>query len=306
MEKVKPRIKTRILMQHSKHHHHPTLIINVVIIINNFIIIVLIKMASPAPSELPADFGCPITKQLMKEPVFSRYGHHFERSAILQHIEAGNPFCPITGNPLGPSDLIPNKSLQWKIKYWAKMNGLETAAEPDDAAKKVPQTTDLVDFVAVPVPPARFHCPLTRKIMKVPIMTKDGINFERHAIMKWLHSSPEGICCPVTAKPLSRCGLVSNSMLQREIEEWEQRYGGNVQSKKDESKKNLGEVATIGSSSSSLKYSSGSKLFPRDLISSLPTDLYSTDNTTRIKYLRRDKKSVMDALDSAYKIQQYR
>jgi hypothetical protein len=220
----------------------------------------------------------------------------------LQHIEASNPFCPVTGNPLGPSDLIPNKTLQWKIKNWAKTNGLETAAPTKDATENAPQTTNF-GFVAVrvPIPPARFHCPLTRKIMKDPVMTKDGINFERHAIIKWLHSSPEGTC-PVTAKPLSRCGLVTNTMLQREIEEWEQRYGGNVQSKKDESKKNLGEVATIGSSSSSLKLSSGFELFPRDMLRSLPTDLYSEDdNIVRIKYLRRSKRSLMDALDNAIK-----
>jgi hypothetical protein len=270
------------------------------VIIIFIIIIIIIIMATPAPLQLPAEFVCPVTKQLMKEPVLSRYGHHFERSAIHQHIESGNPFCPVTGNPLRTSDLISNKTLQWKIKNWADKNGHETAAATKDAADKTSRSIKTVGCVAVPVPPARFHCPLTRNIMKDPVMTMDGINFERDAIVKWLHSTPEGTC-PVTAKPLSCHSLVTNSMLQREIEEWEQRYG-NVQSTNEE-KNNLGEVASMGSSSYSLKLTSGSELFPRNMIRSLPTDLYSKNSNanTRIKYLRRNRKSLVDALDSAIK-----
>jgi hypothetical protein len=244
----------------------------------SIIIFFIIMMASPASLRPPTDFVCSITKQLMKEPVLSRYGHHFERSAVLQHIETSNPFCPVTGNPLGPSDLIPNMTLQWKIKNWAKKNCLETAEKPEDPAGKGPRT-EMVGFAAVPVLPSHFRCPLTRKIMKDPVMTKDGINFERYAILEWLQSSLEGTC-PVTVKPLSRCGLVTNSILQREIKERDERYG-NVQSRKEE-KNNVREVASMGSSSSSLKQSSGSELVPRNMPRSIPTDLYSKDNTTRI------------------------
>jgi hypothetical protein len=156
----------------------------------------------------------------------------------------------------------------------------------------------MVEFVAVRVPPARFHCPLTRMIMKDPVMTKDGINFERHAIVKWLRSSPEG-SCPVTAEPLSCHCLITNSLLQREIEEWKQRYGGE-QSRNDE-KNNLLEIQSTGSPSTSLKLSSGPALLPRNMVQCLPTELYSEDSNTRIKYLRRSKKSLMEVLDSAIK-----
>jgi hypothetical protein len=244
------------------------------------IIIIIITMASPARLQLPAEFVCPITKQLMKEPVISRYGHHFERSAVLQHIESGNPFCPLTGIPLCPSDLIPNNTLQWKIKFWAQTNGLDTSAETGDGSEKGHVPTK-VGFVTAPAPHSRFHCPLTRDIMKDPVMTKDGINFERDAIVKWLCSSTEGYC-PVTSKPLSRRDLVPNSMLQREIEQWELRYGNVL--------------------SSPLMLSTGSELSPQDTIRTLPMDLYSGDSNKRIKYLRRNKKSLMDVLDSAIEI----
>jgi U-box domain len=254
----------------------------------------IMNASSLKSQQHPVEFVCPLTKQLMKEPVLSKYGHHFERSAILQHIDSGHPFCPVSGTPLRSSDLIPNNTLQWKIKCWAEGNGLETSAQTQDGAEKDIATTRSIsaDYVAVPAPtpPTRFLCPLTRNLMNDPVMTKDGINFERDAIVKWLNSSPEGTC-PVTTKPLSRNGLVSNSMLQREIEEWEERYG-HVQSEKK-----VPSTRSSSSSSSFVKLSSST--MESSMIPSVPSDLYSTDSAKRIKYLRMNKKRLIDVLDNA-------
>jgi hypothetical protein len=70
----------------------------------------------------PTEFICPLTKDIMSDPLVSRYGTHFERKAIIDWLEKGNNFCPQTGNPLRPSYLISDKNLQWKIRYWAKKN----------------------------------------------------------------------------------------------------------------------------------------------------------------------------------------
>ena len=71
-------------------------------------------MNAPVP---PDEFICPLTKQLMAVPVVSRYGIHFEKKAILEWLNEGNNFCPVTGNPLRPSNLISDPTLQWKIQY---------------------------------------------------------------------------------------------------------------------------------------------------------------------------------------------
>ena len=71
-------------------------------------------MNSPVP---PDEFICPLTKHLMSVPVVSRYGIHFEKKAILEWLNEGNNFCPVTGNPLRPSNLISDPTLQWKIQY---------------------------------------------------------------------------------------------------------------------------------------------------------------------------------------------
>eukprot|EP01095_Lingulamoeba_sp_RSL-Kostka_P005566 TRINITY_DN1694_c0_g1_i2.p1 TRINITY_DN1694_c0_g1~~TRINITY_DN1694_c0_g1_i2.p1 ORF type:complete len:485 (-),score=165.86 TRINITY_DN1694_c0_g1_i2:165-1619(-) len=49
--------------------------------------------------------NCSISGQICKEPVISRDGNVFEKSLILKHLDStGN--CPITGEPMGPEELI--------------------------------------------------------------------------------------------------------------------------------------------------------------------------------------------------------
>lgn len=149
----------------------------------------------------------------------SRYGNHFEREAIMEWFNQGNNYCPVTGNPLRPSNLISDKTLQWKISYWAKKNGYDLGGgeTKSDEAEAVAS----IGFVAIPY--ERFICPLTNEIMEDPVCTKEGLNFERKAILRWLDE--KGDVCPVTSKPLTMTGLVTNSKLQWEIKQWQLNTG---------------------------------------------------------------------------------
>ena len=265
-------------------------------------------MPRPQSTKIPAEFLCPITNQLMKEPMMSRYGYHYERSAILKQLDKGNHFCPVTGHPLRPSSLVSNKTLQWKIKYWAKANGIDRYA---------PENTDFVQdksgigFVAVP--PSRFVCPLTQECMKDPVMTKAGVNFERRAILKWLDSAAEELC-PVTHTPLYRRMLVSNSKLQWEIAQWHLRYGTvEIEGGGDETVSSITSHVTDKSLYSqtetsrssvtmSLEYPSkfsGSEMVSRDMavVSSLVRHLPTATVENHSK--RMDKTDLLDALDNA-------
>lgn len=145
----------------------------------------------------------------------SRYGNHFERKAIMAWLNSGNNFCPVTGNPLRPANLVSDKTLQWKINYWAKKHGYEI--KNDAASTEVEDKMTSVCFLAIP--PDRFICPLTKEIMKEPVCTRQGKNFERKAILKWLEQ--KGDICPVTKQPLRMSGLIANSKLQWEIQQWQ-------------------------------------------------------------------------------------
>ena len=68
-----------------------------------------------------------------------------------------------------------------------------------------------------PPVPSRFICPITQEIMKVPVMDREGHNFEKAAIETWLLRSHK---CPVGREAISPQLLFRNRALQEEIEEW--------------------------------------------------------------------------------------
>ena len=54
-------------------------------------------MSEETKSEIPEEFFCEMTKKIMRDPMVSRYGNHFEREAILKWMNDGNHYCPVSG-----------------------------------------------------------------------------------------------------------------------------------------------------------------------------------------------------------------
>jgi U-box domain len=75
---------------------------------------------------VPHDFVCPITLELIETPILTKYGHTFERSALLGWMRAseGNSTCPLTRLPLSACDLVYHHVLQSKINQWKAMNSV--------------------------------------------------------------------------------------------------------------------------------------------------------------------------------------
>jgi hypothetical protein len=86
--------------------------------------------------EVPYDFLCPITQEVMKYPVMNKYGINYERRAILEWLNDGNDTCPMTRNPLRPSMLLPNVQLETDVREWLKENG-EEVSEPQRGANNL-------------------------------------------------------------------------------------------------------------------------------------------------------------------------
>ncbi|KAI5071440.1 hypothetical protein GOP47_0013691 [Adiantum capillus-veneris] len=73
--------------------------------------------------EVPRPFFCPITKEIMREPVMLEQGHTYEKSAILEWFQRGYRTCPDTGNELTSLELIPNVTLQEAMdQYFSNMH----------------------------------------------------------------------------------------------------------------------------------------------------------------------------------------
>ncbi|MED6197152.1 hypothetical protein PIB30_054024 [Stylosanthes scabra] len=80
------------------------------------------------PLEPLQSFYCPITRDVMVDPVETSSGQTFERSAIEKWFADGNELCPLTMVPLDTSVLRPNKTLKQSIEEWKDRNTMITIA----------------------------------------------------------------------------------------------------------------------------------------------------------------------------------
>ncbi|XP_028783010.1 U-box domain-containing protein 14 [Neltuma alba] len=81
-----------------------------------------VKHRSPV---IPDDFRCPISLELMKDPVIVSTGQTYERSCIQKWLDAGNKTCPKTQQTLLHTALTPNYALKSLIALWCENNGVE-------------------------------------------------------------------------------------------------------------------------------------------------------------------------------------
>ena len=100
----------------------------------------------------PKHFLCPITKDIMEDPVMTSYGQAFERKAILNHIMDGPTFqCPVTGRSLFPHDLVSNHKLKFEIQQWNAKFGEESkdTTNLNKAISGIIDPSDPTAFVAL-------------------------------------------------------------------------------------------------------------------------------------------------------------
>jgi hypothetical protein len=80
---------------------------------------------STSDLEIPDAFICPLTLELMQDPVMTKYGNSYERSAILKWVARGNAQCPLTRRPLHLADIVTNHQLRSKIRHFQIKNNLD-------------------------------------------------------------------------------------------------------------------------------------------------------------------------------------
>ncbi|CAH9106126.1 unnamed protein product [Cuscuta europaea] len=88
---------------------------------------------SPGDLTTPSNFICPVSLDLMKDPVTLSTGITYDRESIERWLEVGNRTCPLTNQILETYDLIPNHSIRRMIQDWCvdnKSYGLERIPTP--------------------------------------------------------------------------------------------------------------------------------------------------------------------------------
>ena len=74
----------------------------------------------PAIDLLTRQYTCPLTKELMEDPMSDFEGNSYERVAILNYLKTHST-SPVTGNPLIALHLTPNNALKEKIRYTMRL-----------------------------------------------------------------------------------------------------------------------------------------------------------------------------------------
>ncbi|MBA0852000.1 hypothetical protein Goshw_030395 [Gossypium schwendimanii] len=82
---------------------------------------------------IPDDFRCPISLELMKDPVIVSTGQTYERSCIEKWLEQGHRTCPKTQQTLSNPALTPNYVLRSLIAQWCEANGIEPPKRPSSS-----------------------------------------------------------------------------------------------------------------------------------------------------------------------------
>lgn len=69
-------------------------------------------------SGIPDEFICPITRELMKDPVIASDGYSYEREAMESWIHKKKRTSPMTNLALPSLVLTPNRTLKMAINRW--------------------------------------------------------------------------------------------------------------------------------------------------------------------------------------------
>ncbi|XP_073290680.1 E3 ubiquitin-protein ligase PUB23-like [Primulina huaijiensis] len=87
--------------------------------------------------EVPCYFVCPISMQLMKDPVTVSTGITYDRESIEKWLFlCKNSTCPVTKQDLSNTDLTPNHTLRRLIQEWCTFNAYERFPTPKAPVEK--------------------------------------------------------------------------------------------------------------------------------------------------------------------------
>ncbi|XAR57746.1 Ubiquitin--protein ligase [Bertholletia excelsa] len=88
--------------------------------------LVMIKQSQSCnPVPIPPDFCCPLSLELMTDPVIVSSGQTYERAFIRKWIDLGLSVCPKTRQPLAHTNLIPNYTVKALIANWCEQHNVK-------------------------------------------------------------------------------------------------------------------------------------------------------------------------------------
>ncbi|GLT89215.1 hypothetical protein SLE2022_072090 [Rubroshorea leprosula] len=86
---------------------------------------------------IPDEFRCPISLDLMRDPVIVASGHSYDRNSIAQWMNSGHYTCPKSGQKLIHMAITPNYALKSLVHQWCQENNVPLTECSSSAAPQL-------------------------------------------------------------------------------------------------------------------------------------------------------------------------
>ncbi|PWA90727.1 RING/U-box superfamily protein with ARM repeat domain-containing protein [Artemisia annua] len=103
------------------------------------------------PVPIPADFCCPLSLELMTDPVIVASGQTYERTYIRKWLDLGLTVCPKTMQTLAHTNLIPNYTVKALIANWCESNNIKLPDPVKTMSLNQPKSPDSAWVTGSPV-----------------------------------------------------------------------------------------------------------------------------------------------------------
>ncbi|MBA0850249.1 hypothetical protein Goshw_027411 [Gossypium schwendimanii] len=124
---------------------------------------------------VPHEFVCPITLEIMTDPVIVATGQTYERDSIRKWLNSNHRTCPKTGQTLEHLSLAPNFALRNLILQWCEKNNLELPKK-DNYASSVNYSAEIMEEISSLVLNLSSSQPNVRRdaIVKIRMLSKEN------------------------------------------------------------------------------------------------------------------------------------
>lgn len=127
-------------------------------------------------SMIPHEFLCPITLELMTDPVIVATGQTYERESIQKWLNSNHRTCPKTGQVLDHLSLAPNYALRNLILQWCEKNNFELPKKDACVGSGGSSSAELTEEISSLVQHLSSCQPEVRRvaIMKIRMLSKEN------------------------------------------------------------------------------------------------------------------------------------
>ncbi|CAL9072382.1 unnamed protein product [Musa acuminata var. zebrina] len=136
--------------------------------------VTLPKYLEKCPSlMIPNDFLCPVSLEIMSDPVIVATGQTYERRSIQKWLDAGHRNCPKTRQTLAHLSLAPNYALRNLIMQWCEKNQVELLKrDADQDSDHLEQKEEIPSLVR---DLSSIHLDVQRKaVKKIRMLSKEN------------------------------------------------------------------------------------------------------------------------------------